>query len=157
VLLVGTPTRQLEELRPAALWAVVGPAEIIQIDVCPEMIGANRPVELDSSVTPHHTGALIEEVETLTRRGALGALDEFRRMNDEWRRGWAAWPATGSPFTGTADDGGGPLLPAMHLGNGRRQHALILLSVLRVLSRASFSDLKVRPLGTACPTPSPPS
>jgi acetolactate synthase-1/2/3 large subunit len=100
VLLVGTQLGQLENYGQPPLWASSEQQKVIQIDVCPEMIGANRPVELGLVGDARTTlAALIEEVETLTPpRSPSERLDEFRRMNDEWEKGLAAMARDGSPI-----------------------------------------------------------
>lgn len=100
VLLVGTQLGQLENYGQPLLWASSEQQKVIQIDVCPEMIGANRPVELGLVGDARTTlAALIEEVETLTPpRSPSERLDEFRRMNDEWEKGLAAMARDGSPI-----------------------------------------------------------
>jgi len=100
VLLVGTQLGQLENYGQPLLWASPEQQKVIQIDVCPEMIGANRPVEVglvgDARVT---LGALLEEVEALTPpRSPSERLDEFRRLTDAWEKGLAAMARDGAPI-----------------------------------------------------------
>jgi acetolactate synthase-1/2/3 large subunit len=97
---VGTQLGQLENYGQPLLWASPEQQRIIQIDVSPEMIGANRPVDVglvgDARMT---LAALLTEVEALTPpRSPSERLDEFRRMNDEWEKGLAAMAREGSPI-----------------------------------------------------------
>jgi acetolactate synthase-1/2/3 large subunit len=100
VLLVGTQLGQLENYGQPLLWAPSDQQKVIQIDVCPEMIGANRPVEVglvgDARMT---LGQLLEEVEALTPpRSPSERLDEFRRLTDEWEKGLAAMARESGPI-----------------------------------------------------------
>jgi len=100
VLLVGTQLGQLENYGQPLLWASPEQQRIIQIDVSPEMIGANRPVEVGLVGDARTTlAALLTEVEALTPpRSPSERLDEFRRMNDEWEKGLATMAREGSPI-----------------------------------------------------------
>jgi acetolactate synthase-1/2/3 large subunit len=100
VLLVGTQLGQLENYGQPPMWASAEQQRLIQIDVSPEMIGCNRPVEVglvgDARVT---LAALLEEVEALTPpRSPSERLDEFRRLSDEWEKGLAALARDGAPI-----------------------------------------------------------
>jgi acetolactate synthase-1/2/3 large subunit len=100
VLLVGTQLGQLEGYGQPPMWASAEQQRLIQIDVSPEMIGCNRPVEVglvgDARVT---LAALLEEVEAITPpRSPSERLDEFRRLTDEWEKGLAALARDGAPI-----------------------------------------------------------
>jgi len=100
VLLVGTQLGQLENYGQPPLWASSERQKVIQIDVCPEMIGANRPVELGLVGDARTTlAALLSEVEALTPpRSPSERLGEFRRLTDEWEKGLAAMAREGGPI-----------------------------------------------------------
>src|SRR4030043_1904806 len=82
------------------MWAPAEKQKVIQIDVGPEMIGANRPVELGLVGDARTTlAALLSEVEALTSpRSPSERLDEFRRMTDEWEKGLAAMAREAGPI-----------------------------------------------------------
>jgi acetolactate synthase-1/2/3 large subunit len=100
VLLVGTQLGQLENYGQPPLWASSEQQKVIQIDVCPEMIGANRPVELGLVGDARTTlAALLSEVEALTPpRSPSERLGEFRRLTDEWEKGLAAMARETGPI-----------------------------------------------------------
>lgn len=92
VVLVGTQLGQLENYGRPPMWGSPEQQKVIQIDVSPEMIGRNRPVDVglvgDAGAT---LAALLEEVEALTPpRSPSERLDEFRHLTDEWEKGLAA-------------------------------------------------------------------
>jgi acetolactate synthase-1/2/3 large subunit len=100
VLLVGTQLGQLESYGQPPMWAPADQQKLIQIDVSPEMIGCNRPVEVGLVGDARTTlAALLSEVESLTPpRSPSERLDEFRRMTDEWEKGLAALARDGAPI-----------------------------------------------------------
>jgi acetolactate synthase-1/2/3 large subunit len=100
VLLVGTQLGQLENYGRPPTWAPPEQQRLIQIDVSPEMIGCNRPVELGLLGDARTTlAALLEEVEAITpARSPSERLDEFRRLTDEWEKGLAALARDGAPI-----------------------------------------------------------
>jgi len=100
VLLVGTQLGQLENYGRPPMWASPEQQKVIQVDVSPEMIGCNRPVEVGLVGDARTTlAALLTEVEALTPpRSPSERLDEFRRLTDEWEKELAGMAREAGPI-----------------------------------------------------------
>jgi acetolactate synthase-1/2/3 large subunit len=92
VLLVGTQLAQLDAHGGPPFWAPADRQKVIQIDVDPEIIGRNRPVDLGILGDARAAlAALLEEVETITGpRPPAERLQEYQRQSREWEEGLAA-------------------------------------------------------------------
>jgi acetolactate synthase-1/2/3 large subunit len=100
VLLVGTQLGQHENYGRPPIWGLPGQQKIIQVDVDPEAIGRNRPVDLglvgDAGAT---LASLLEEVEAITEpRAPSEKLDEFRHQSQAWERNLAGLAREGKPI-----------------------------------------------------------
>jgi acetolactate synthase-1/2/3 large subunit len=92
VLLVGTQLPQLDCHGRPPFWAPSQRQKAIQVDVDPEAIGRNRPVDLGILGDARATlAALLEEVEAITGpRPPSERLQEYQRQSREWEEGLAA-------------------------------------------------------------------
>jgi len=92
VLLVGTQLSQLDAHGRPPFWALSQRQKAIQVDVDPEAIGRNRPVDLGILGDARATlAALLEEVEAITGpRPPSERLQEYQRQSREWEEGLAA-------------------------------------------------------------------
>jgi acetolactate synthase-1/2/3 large subunit len=100
ILLVGTQLGQHENYGRPPIWGLPGQQKIIQVDVDPEAIGRNRPVDLglvgDAGAT---LASLLEEVEAITDpRAPSEKLDEFRHQSQAWERNLAGLARDGKPI-----------------------------------------------------------
>lgn len=86
VLLVGTQLPQLDAHGGPPFWADPTRQKAIQIDVDPEAIGQNRPVDIGIVADARTAlGALLEEAEAITEpRQPVERLQEFQRQSREW-------------------------------------------------------------------------
>jgi acetolactate synthase-1/2/3 large subunit len=100
VLLVGTQLGQHENYGRPPIWGLPGQQKIIQLDVDPEAIGRNRPVDLGLVGDARATMAsLIEEVEAISEpRSPSEKLDEFRHQTEAWERNLAGLAREGKPI-----------------------------------------------------------
>jgi len=98
-LLIGTQLGQLENYGQPPWWGSPEGQKTIQVDVDPEMIGRNRPVEVGLVGDARATlASLIEEVEAITpARSPSERLDGFRHQSEEWEQGLARLAREGSP------------------------------------------------------------
>jgi acetolactate synthase-1/2/3 large subunit len=92
VLLVGTQLDQLDCHGRPPFWASSQRQKAIQVDVDPEAIGRNRPVDIGILGDARATlGALLEEVEAITGpRPPSERLQEYQRQSRGWEEGLAA-------------------------------------------------------------------
>lgn len=99
VLLVGTQLAQLDAHGGPPFWAPAERQKVIQIDVDPEIIGRNRPVDLGIlSDARAALAALLEEVEAITGpRPPAERLQEYQRQSREWEDGLAALATEAKP------------------------------------------------------------
>jgi acetolactate synthase-1/2/3 large subunit len=100
VLLVGTQLGQHENYGRPPIWGLPGQQKIIQVDVDPEAIGRNRPVDLGLVGDARATiASLIEEVEAISEpRSPSERLDEFRHQSQDWERNLAGLAREGKPI-----------------------------------------------------------
>jgi acetolactate synthase-1/2/3 large subunit len=99
VLLVGTQLAQLDCHGGPPFWAPSQRQKAIQVDVDPEAIGRNRPVDLGILGDARATlAALLEEVEASTGpRPPSERLQEYQRQSREWEEGLAALASESKP------------------------------------------------------------
>jgi acetolactate synthase-1/2/3 large subunit len=92
VLLVGTQLAQLDAHGRPPFWAPSQRQKAIQVDVDPEIIGRNRPVDLGILGDARASlAALLEEVEAISGpRPPSERLQEYQRQSREWEEGLAA-------------------------------------------------------------------
>jgi acetolactate synthase-1/2/3 large subunit len=100
VLLVGTQLGQHENYGRPPIWGLPEQQKIIQVDVDPEAIGRNRPVDLGLMGDARATlASLIEEVEAITEpRSPSERLNEFRRQSQQWEQNLAGLAREGKPI-----------------------------------------------------------
>ena len=99
IVLVGTQLGQLENYGRPPNWGLADRQKIIQIDASPEMIGRTRPVDLGMVGDARASLALLlDEVEAIGGpRPSSERLQEFQRLDREWREGLMALATDGSP------------------------------------------------------------
>ncbi len=99
VLLVGTQLGQHENYGRPPIWGLPDQQKIIQVDVDPEAVGRNHPVDLGLVGDARATlASLLEEVEAITGpRPPSERLDEFRRQSQDWERNLAGLAREGKP------------------------------------------------------------
>jgi acetolactate synthase-1/2/3 large subunit len=99
VLLVGTQLSQLDAHGGPPFWAPAQAQEVVQVDVDPEAIGRNRPVDLGILGDARSTlAALLEEVEAITGpRPPSERLQAYQRQSRQWEEGLATLATEAKP------------------------------------------------------------